>query len=336
MLTKRQNLLETIRGGNPDRLVNQYEAFECTDALYKMIMGDPISAQGKHPMPGGQPEKNMWGVTFAWPENVPGAFPMHDEEHKVVKDIKKWREVVKMPKTDFPPEAWEPYVKEVEKIDRNEVFATMFVAPGAFEMCHHLMGMDDCLINFYEEPEEMHALIDYITEFELKYAAEIVKYFKPDCIFHHDDWGSSKNSFLSPAMFEEFIVPAYKKIYGFYKENGVELIVHHSDSYAANLVPYMIEMGIDIWQGCISENNIPELIKKYGGKISFMGGIDNSLIDKEDWSQEEIRNLVRKTVEECGKHYFIPCITQGGPGSVYPGVYEAISEEIDKLSKEIF
>ena len=67
-----------------------------------------------------------------------------------------------------------------------------------------------------------------------------------------------------------------------------------------------------------------------------MGGIDNSLIDREDWSQESIRDLVRKTVEECGKHYFIPCITQGGPGSVYPGVYEAISEEIDKLSKEIF
>ena len=27
MLTKRQNLMETIRGGNPDRFVNQYEAY---------------------------------------------------------------------------------------------------------------------------------------------------------------------------------------------------------------------------------------------------------------------------------------------------------------------
>ena len=26
MLSKRQNLLETIRGGHPDRYVNQYEA----------------------------------------------------------------------------------------------------------------------------------------------------------------------------------------------------------------------------------------------------------------------------------------------------------------------
>jgi len=27
MLTKRQNLIETIKGGNPDRFVKQYEAF---------------------------------------------------------------------------------------------------------------------------------------------------------------------------------------------------------------------------------------------------------------------------------------------------------------------
>ena len=46
-------------------------------------------------------------------------------------------------------------------------------------------------------------------------------------------------------MFEEFILPSYKKIYGYYKSHGVELIVHHSDSYAATLVPYMIDMGID-------------------------------------------------------------------------------------------
>ena len=67
MLTKRQNLLETIRGGKPDRYVNQYEAFICTDAIYGMIMGDPIGAQGAMPFPGGEPAKNAWGITFAWP-----------------------------------------------------------------------------------------------------------------------------------------------------------------------------------------------------------------------------------------------------------------------------
>jgi hypothetical protein len=336
MLTKRQNLLETIRGGNPDRFVNQYEAFMCTDTIYGMIMGNPIGAQGERPMPGGEPKKNAWGVTYAWPANVPAGFPVHDQEHKVIKDITKWKDYVQAPKTDFPAEAWAPFLPAVEAIDRNEVFATVFVAPGIFEQCHHLMGMDDALLNFYEEPEAMHELIEYFTEFELRQAAELVKYFKPDCLFHHDDWGSSKSSFLSPDMFAEFILPAYKKIYGFYKENGVELIVHHSDSFAANLVPHMIEMGIDIFQGCIPTNNVPELVKKYGGQISFMGNLDSAIVDTPDWTDESIEAEVRQAVEACGKHYYIPCIAQGGPGSIFPGVYESISKAIDKMSAEKF
>jgi hypothetical protein len=41
-------------------------------------------------------------------------------------------------------------------------------------------------------------------------------------------------------------------------------------------------------------------------------------------------------MDECGNKYFIPCITQGGPGSVYPGTYTVLTEEIDKYNEEKF
>ena len=116
----------------------------------------------------------------------------------------------------------------------------------------------------------------------------------------------------------------------------MELIIHHSDSYAASLVPDMIDMGIDIWQGVVTTNNIPELIREYGPKISFMGGIDSAAVDYEGWSREVIRREVRRACDECGKLYFIPNASQGLAMSTYPGVYEAISEEIDLYSKEVF
>ncbi len=137
-------------------------------------------------------------------------------------------------------------------------------------------------------------------------------------------------------MFEEFFLPAYKKVYGYYKEHGVELIIHHSDSYAATLVPYMIEMGIDIWQGVMNSNNIPELIKKYGGQITFMGGVDSAAVDYEGWTKEVVHKEVERACRECGKHYFIPNASQGLPMSTFPGVYEALSEEIDNMSKVMF
>ena len=60
-------------------------------------------------------------------------------------------------------------------------------------------------------------------------------------------------------------------------------------------------------------NNLPELIRKYGGKISFMGGIENRAVDFEGWTDENCDAVVRRVCEECGNKYFIPCIAQGGP-----------------------
>ena len=223
-----------------------------------------------------------------------------------------------------------------EKVDRSEQFVTSFYAPGIFEQCHYLMEISNCLMNFYEESECMHEIIDTIADYEIAYAEQVCKYIKPDALFHHDDWGSQISTFISPAMFEEFFLPAYKKVYGYYKAHGVEIIMHHSDSYAATLVPYMIDMGIDIWQGVMRSNDIGSLIKKYGGQISFMGGIDSATVDFPGWTEEIVANRVKEACEEFGKLYFIPSASQGLPLSNYPGVYEALTREIDAMSKKMF
>lgn len=329
MLTKKQNFLETIHGGNPDRFVNQYE-------FMVMLFGGPIMMQAPSARPGGGPVVNAWGVTVNWPEGVPGQFPVHDYEHRVIKDITKWKETVHMPRTDFPDEDWAAFEKMANSYDRNEVFVAAACFPGIFEQVHYLMSIDEALLAFYTNPDEMHELIDYITEYELKVAEQIIKHGHPDAVFHHDDWGSHNSSFMSPEMFEEFFVPAYKKVYGYYKEHGCEVVIHHSDSYAANLVPAMIEMGIDVFQGCVTTNNVPQLVKEYGGKISFMGDINNGVVDVRDWTPELVEREVRRACETNGKLYFIPCLTAGGPGSTYPGVYQCATEMIDKMSKEMF
>ena len=327
MLTKRQNLLETIKGGNPDRFVNQYEYM---DIILEAPM-DLFLAPGP-----GTEITTKWGVTLRWPADQIGSFPVHDAEHKVLKDITKWKEVVKAPSVFYTEEEWAAAIAHANSVDRNDQFVTSFVAPGIFEMTHHLMSMEDALMALYEEPELMKELIDYVVEYELAYAQEVIDHIHPDALFHHDDWGSQRSTLISPAMFEEFFLPAYKKVYGFWKANGVELIVHHSESYAATLVPYMIEMGVDVWQGAMTTNNIPELIKQYGGKITFMGDIDSGVVDHPAWSGEEIAKYVEIACKRCGKLYFIPNLSQGLNFSSFPGVYEATSEAIDEMSKKMF
>ncbi len=329
MLTKRQNLLETIRGGHPDRFVNQYEALG-------LVMGSPYGLRNANPKYGELNVVNAWGVTKSWPLGTPGPFPVHTPERIVVKDIEHWRDYVRVPQTVYSAEEWEPFLEAAEKVDRREQFVTAFYAPGLFEQSHYLLEIQNCLIDFYEYPDEMHELIDCVTQFELDYAAELCKYLKPEAIFHHDDWGSQTSTFISPAMFREFYKPSYEKIYGFYKSHGVQLVIHHSDSYAATLVPDMIDMGIDIWQGVMTSNDLPALIGKYGGRISFMGGIDSASVDYEGWTEDVVAREVERACRECGKLYFIPNASQGLPKSNYPGVYDAISRQIDVCSRKFF
>lgn len=325
MLSKRENLLETIRGGKPDRFVNQYEFME-------IILEAPFRIKAQR----GQAIKNEWGITFNWPEDQIGAFPVHDDEHRVLKDITRWKEIVTAPPAIFPEERWAAAVEHANAVDRADKFVTAFHAPGIFEMTHHLMGMEDAMMNMYEEPECMHELIDFLVDYEIRCAEQLIQRVHPDALFHHDDWGGQVASFMSPDMFKEFFVEPYKRAYKYWKDNGVELIVHHSDSYAANLVPHMIEIGIDIWQGVMTTNNTPELIKQYGGQISFMGHIDSGAVDFPDWKPEIVNEHVEKACRDCGKLYFIPCLTQGLNFSSFPGVYDATSQAIDRMSKAMF
>lgn len=329
MLTVRQNLLETIHGGNPDRFVNQYE-------FMKIIMGSPFGKRNPNPKYGEHNVVNAWGVTKSWPIGTPGAFPVHTPDKIVIKDIEEWQKYLKVPQVVYDAEEWEPFIAQAEAVDRNEYFVAPFFAPGVFEQCHYLTEIQNCLMAFYEYPDEMHEIIDVITQFELDYAAEICKYIKPDALFHHDDWGSQQSTFLSPDMFREFIKPAYEKIYGYYKSHGVELIVHHSDSFAATLVPDMIDMGIDIWQGVMRSNDIGSLIKQYGGKITFMGGIDSATVDFPEWTPEIVAARVDEACKEFGKLYYIPNASQGLPMSTFPGVYEELTKQINLASERYF
>lgn len=328
MLTIRQNFLETIRGGTPDRFVNQFEPFA--------MLWDPYLETNPKPQYGGAPVVNLWGVTNEWKLGTPGMFPLHTPDKVVIKDITHWYDYVKAPSLKFTDEQWAPHIAAAEAVDRSRQFATANMGPGIFEQCHFLGEIQNTLINLYEEPEAMHGLIDYLTDWELELAEVLCEHLHPDAIFHHDDWGTQKSTFMSPDMFGEFLFPAYQKVYGYYKSHGVEIIVHHSDSYAATLVPYMIDLGVDVWQGVLNTNNIPALIEQYGGKMSFMGGIESSVVDVPDWSREKIAAEVKKACDANGRRFFIPNTTQGWLDSVHPGVYETTSEEIEKYSKIVF
>ena len=329
MLTAKENMIEVMKGskGHPDRMVNQYEAMQLL--FYPAATISPLLEKGQENV------VNAWGVTNSFPANTPGQFPVHTPDKIVVKDIENWRDYVHAPAIQFPDEMYDQFKETMwDPVDGTKSFKAAFVAPGLFEQTHHLCEISNALMYYALYEDEMHDLVKYLTDWEIELAEGICSHLHPDMMFHHDDWGSSRSTFMSVGMWEDFFLEPYKTIYGYWHDHGVDYIVHHSDSYAATLVPDMIEIGIDVWQGCMESNDLATLIPKYGDQITFMGGIDNMTVDYDGWTDENCDANARRVCDTYGIHSYIPCIIQGGPGSVFPGVYDSLVRSIDNYNKE--
>ena len=140
---------------------------------------------------------------------------------------------------------------------------------------------------------------------------------------------------MSPETWREFFKEPYRKLYSYLHENGV-IVMHHGDSYMEPIAEDMAEIGVDIWQGVLPTNDIVGLSKRLDGRMTLMGGID-SVIDRNDASEEEIRNETRRALNEYGNlKNFIPSMTYGGPGTIRPDVEDIIIDEIAKYNMERF
>lgn len=332
MLSPKQNLLETVKqNGKPDRLVNQYRPFVLlmSDPVYKFVRGNRVR---------GKTTKDVWGTEIAWPEDQHGAMPHVTTENKVLKDITKCRElkVPDLAAAAKDPDSWEESLREASAVDREEKLVMGFMGTGVFEQLHFLMGFEDTLMNFLAEPEAMMELLDIVGEYRLTYMKLLVDNLKPDIILSHDDWGSKNSMFMSPDTWREMIKPQYTKIYGYAKEHGV-IVMHHADSFMEPIVEDMVELGIDIWQGVLPQNDIVKLQELLQGRMVLMGGIDAAIVDCKDTPEDVIRSEVRRacsTYDPGGG--FMPCMTYGGPGSIFPNVDEIVSDEIDRYNQEVY
>ena len=322
-MTPKEIFLELLKpDGQPERQLKQYEALH-------MVLTDPINGYLRGSRVRGSVSKDRWGTTINFPADAPGPMPVTTEELKVCKDIEHWRDYVHAPDiVANSQDGWEACIADAKAKAGDQKLITGFMATGIFEQLHFLMGFEDTLTALYEYPDELHELIEYITDYRMEYVKLLIDRLHPEVIFTHDDWGTKDALFMKPEMWREFFKEPYRRFYGFIRDHGI-ITVHHADSYLVPIVEDMAEIGIQVWQGALPENDIPALQRKLQGRMVLMGGI-GAAIDRPDATEEEIRTYVQQTLaENCPGGHYIPCITYGLAGTVCPHVDPIINEEID-------
>jgi uroporphyrinogen-III decarboxylase len=120
-----------------------------------------------------------------------------------------------------------------------------------------------------------------------------------------DDAGTQRSELIAPQLFEEMIIPHYKRLCDWVHENTGWKTYLHSCGSVYNYIQHWIDAGIDILNPVqISAVNMePErLQREFGGKIVFWGGGCDTQRVLPLGTPKEIREHVRRNIDIFGRN----------------------------------
>lgn len=114
-----------------------------------------------------------------------------------------------------------------------------------FERHWSLRGMTGALLDFYDEPENVHRLYRALTDFYLRMLERAKEELHLDGVFVSDDLGTQTGPFISPALFAEFFKPYYKELIDKAHRLGMHFWLH-SCGNIGRLLPDLADIGLDV------------------------------------------------------------------------------------------
>ena len=221
--------------------------------------------------------------------------PAPDINEHVLDDICDWREIVKFP--DLDSWDWEKALEldKIPQLDRENNALTVVLLNGLWERTHVLMGFENALCSILEDPEELEAFYDAMTDFKIKLIDKVVEYYKPDVINFHDDWGTQNGPFFDPNFWREVIKPRQKKIVEATHKHGVIFYLHSCGKYD-ELIPEIEEIGVDVLN-CMDINDISEALKNTT-KLAFVVSVHQQEFFAKDTAGVLTEDYVRNTISK--------------------------------------
>lgn len=183
--------------------------------------------------------------------------------------------------------------------------ATRAVSHGFFELAWEMRGMANFLADMLADKEFANRLLDKTLEIQmgmydvlLSACGEYVQMVETA-----DDYGTQMGPIMSPALFEEMILPRRKKLNDFIRSKAPKAkIFHHTCGSVYRLMDQLIACGIDVLnpvQATAAEMDTYRLQREYGDRLIFHGSIDQqhalvgSLADVEQEMKTRLESLGR-------------------------------------------
>jgi uroporphyrinogen decarboxylase len=157
----------------------------------------------------------------------------------------------------------------------NEYFIVGVTVTTIFETAWALRGLEQMLLDFYLDPDLAHQILEIPYQYHLT-AAKKLATLGVDMIWVGDDIGAQDNMLISMDAWRTFFKPRMANFIQELKSiNRNVKVAYHSDGNIMDMIPELIEIGLDVLNPIQPASMDPALLKrKFGDKLCFWGTID--------------------------------------------------------------
>ncbi|MDR3277409.1 MAG: methyltransferase [Oscillospiraceae bacterium] len=208
--------------------------------------------------------KDMFGVDWEYIPQAMGS--MVRPGRPLFADANEWYAKLVWPDVDAWD--WEGSRRENAGVLTDESYSSTMLFSGWYERLISFMDFEGAIMALIDDDQKpaVLELFDKLSDLYIQIIDKFVEYFPEiDGFCIHDDWGGQKETFFSPSVVREMIVPAMRKVTDHIHKLGRHCDLH-SCGRILKQVPNIIAAGWDSW---IPQemNDTHEIYELYGDKL---------------------------------------------------------------------
>lgn len=175
--------------------------------------------------------------------------------------------------------------------------AICFHHRAAFMWSAYLMDIDHLLMSMLAEPELAELVMDKVLECNMAIVRNAVR-AGADLIVLGDDYAHNQGPMMSPACFEQMILPRLRKMIAMIHDEGA-LVIKHSDGNLYTLLDMIVSAGPDGINPIepVAGMELKRVKQLVGDRVCVTGNIDCAHLLPHGTTQQ-VRDAVRQAIAD--------------------------------------
>jgi uroporphyrinogen decarboxylase len=172
------------------------------------------------------------------------------------------------------PELYEESGRVIAQLG-GEYYIVGVTVTTIWETAWALRGFEQLMIDLVTEPDIAEAILEIPFQYHLR-AAERLTEMGVDMIWTGDDVGMQTGMLISPALWRRHLKPRMAELIARVKSiNPAVKVAYHSDGMIWDVIPDLIEIGLDVLNPVQPACMDPaDLKRRYGDRLCFWGSLD--------------------------------------------------------------